>query len=305
MRLGVRWQGWLFGMVLVGVAVRGVPALSHNLHAIQLLHTNLQPYTTWYNNLPPNPCHNLACNQDPLDKLWQARSAWQAGNREQACNLWWSLNANNDLWIVAQQPAQTADQWTEVAQALSCLDRWENAQPEQPLINGIYGGWIAEKYGELATLYQTEQQFSRALIAYQQAVKWDPQPNASHILGAANIWLTMGQQPEANQWILNQTATITDANIQYILLINWAESLLSNGYETEGISTLALTIQTVPDHNPYPYFRLARLYLEQDQPTLALPILQQARQSPLAQQTTTHQEIVLLLTEVYQALKNQ
>lgn len=294
----MRWQSWLLGILLIGMVFKIVPALSHNLRALQLLHTNLSPYISWYNELPPAPCSELACSHPPLDTLWQARTAWRAGKHEQACNLWWSLNANNDPWTIAQ----TTNQWTEVAQALSCLDRWQTAQPQQPLINGIYGGWIAQKYADLATFYQSQSQLSQAVTAYQRALDWDPQPNAGYILEVANIWLQMEQFAPAHNWVLNQHTRLHNPDTQYILLINWAETLLSKGYKTEGISTLSLILQTTPNLNPYPYLRLVHLYLEQDQPTLALPVLQQAWHNPLFQQPKTRHQLFFLSAEVYRTI---
>lgn len=274
--MGVRRLGWLLLLVAAGSQV------PRNMAAVRVLGEQPAAIGVWYQfSIPaevtfvPAGCHyahflsqyqqamvnqasqipRFDCPSHPLANLWAARQLWQQGQISQACELWWPMDNLLDPFQAAQFSHQ-AEQWPKLAQTLACLDRWREHNPTEPLINGIYGGWVATLYAGLGEYDEQAGRFEAALMSYRQAMVWEPVSDWGYGLAAGRSLVYLNRLPEALaevNLVKNQTSE------PYALLINWAEFLYAQNYVTESIPIFEAAAEAAPARTTYPCDRLQQL----------------------------------------------
>jgi tetratricopeptide (TPR) repeat protein len=237
------------------------------------------------------------CETAALAELWDARQLWMEHKPEEACDIWWKLNAAPDIWIVVQATSEEQD-WNDLQASLQCLDRWREASSDAPSINTIYTGWVAEKYVQLAEHQQAEGNISGALASADRAYIWLPAKIDGRVtLLKARLLMEQQGIDAAEQWVMAATAASNDQSYLHITWLNWAEYLIGKGEIDRAIAGYQKAIQTAPEQGSYAYERLASSYMGMKRPLEAIDALNAGVDSVSSEQQAP---LFLLLGQIYE-----
>lgn len=213
------------------------------------------------------------CSANSLISLWDARQAWIEQRPQEACDLWWKLNAATDIWIAVQE-ASAAEEWDKLQASLQCLDRWRDADPSAPAINTIYTGFVADQYVKLAEHEQAAGNLSAALVAADRAYVWLPAKTDGNVtLLKARLLLEQQGVDAAAQWMDAASAASDDPSYRYIIWLNWAEYLTGKGEIARAIAGYQRALDAAPREGSYAYERLATSYNAQQNAAEAIATL--------------------------------
>ena len=222
---------------------------------------------------PPSPENSRYCDTIVLAELWDARQLWLEGKPEEACDIWWKLNAATDVWAAVQASSAKQD-WNGLQASLQCLDRWRDVTPDAPTINTIYTGWVAEEYVHLAEHEQAEGNPASALAAADRAYVWLPvKTNGNITLLKARLLMEQQGIDAAEEWLMSTASAADDPSYLYTVWLNWADYLASNNETDRAIAGYQRAIRAAPQHGSYAYERLASNYLNQERLPHALDAL--------------------------------
>lgn len=237
-------------MVELGPEVVFVPAGCHYANFLRQYNQAITNHSS--------PMPRFDCPAHPLANVWAARQFWQQGQVTQACAVWWPMNNMLDPFQAAQFSLE-AQQWSQLAETLACLEHWREREPAEWLINGIYGGWVATLYGGLAEHNEQSGQLASALAAYRQAMVWEPVSDWGYGLAAGRLLVDLHRLAEALALIDRLLAESQIEGDQYALSVNWADFLASQHYVNEAVPFFAAAAGVAPAGNNYPCDRLKQL----------------------------------------------